>query len=140
MGLIKQNRDYKINLLNANFEFIGVDEDSSDDFKFVINDEYDIDGFNEDIVGINMTRKVYYEPEMLFNISVKFRIVYDINKEEEKELNKENLKKELEEKKKTLLRPVTGRASLLIANITNADRDLNVITPPFLQKTEKKYK
>jgi len=140
MGLIKQNRDYKINLLNANFEFIGVDEDSSDDFKFVINDEYDIDGFNEDIVGINMTRKVYYEPEMLFNISVKFRIVYDINKEEEKELNKENLKKELEEKKKTLLRPVTSRASLLIANITNADRDLNVITPPFLQKTEKKYK
>jgi len=35
---------------------------------------------------------------------------------------------------------VTSRSSLLIANITNADRDLNVITPPFLQKTEKKYK
>lgn len=138
MGLIKQNRGFEIDLLNANFEFVGFEEDAAEDFKFIVYDDYAIESFNEDIVAINLTRKVYYEPEMLFNITVKFRIVYDINKEEEKELNKDNLEKELEEKKKTLLRPVTSRASLLIANITNADDDLSVITPPFLQRDEEK--
>lgn len=134
MGLIRQNSGFEIDLLNANFEFVGFEEDAPEDFKMIIQDNYEIDGFNEDVVGIILTRKVYNEPEMLFNISVSFRIFYDINKEEEKELNKDNLEKELAEKKKTLLRPVTNRASLLIANITNAHDDLNVITPPFLQE------
>ena len=138
MGLIKQNNKFEIDLLNVNFDFIGFKENSPENFEMKVHDNYEIDGFNEDIVGINYSREVYYKPEMIFNILVRLRIIYDINKEEEKELNKANLEKELEDKKKFLLRPVIDRASLLIANITNADDDMNVITPPFLQRYKDK--
>ena len=138
MGLIKQNVVSDIYLLNVDYDYVGVDEDSPEDFEFKIHDDYKIDGFNEDIVGITFTRKVYYDPEMFFNISVKLRLICLINKEEEKELNKANLEKELKEKEKSLLSPVVSRASLLIANITNTDDDLNVITPPFLQRDKGK--
>ncbi|MCF8009152.1 MAG: hypothetical protein K9K32_05250 [Halanaerobiales bacterium] len=134
MGLIKQNREFEIDLLKVNYEIIPFREDSPEDFKFVVQDNYEIKDFNEDIVGITLTRKVYYKPEMFFNILVKLRVFYKIDKEEKKELNKFNLKKELEGNKKTLLSPLVNKASLLIANITNADDNLSVITPPFLQK------
>lgn len=138
MGLIKQNAVSDIYLLNVDYDYVGVGEDSPENFEFKIHDDYEIDGFNEDIVGITFIRKVYYEPEMFFNISVKLRLICLINKEVEKELNKANLEKELKEKEKSLLSPVVSRASLLIANITNTDDDLNVITPPFLQRDKRK--
>lgn len=134
MGLIKQNREFEIDLLKVSYDMIPFREDSPEDFKFVVQDNYEINGFNEDIVGITLTRKIYYEPEMFFNIFVKLRVFYEIDKEDKKELNKINLEKELEGNKKTLLSPLVNKASLLIANITNADDDLSVITPPFLQK------
>jgi|SRR6056297_2712131 len=134
MGLIKQNKGFEINLLYIDYKLIGIDENSTQDYIFIIQDDYDLDNFNEDSVSIILTRKVYYKPETLFNISVTLRIAYNINKESKQKLNKENLVEELKSKKKTLLSPLLSRASLLIANITNANDNLNVITPPFLQK------
>ncbi|MBS3812101.1 MAG: hypothetical protein KGY44_09730 [Halanaerobiales bacterium] len=136
MGLINQKRGYKINLLNVNYEYIDFDEEIAEDFEFIVSDDYEIDSFNEDMVSIILSRKVYYKPEIIFNISVTLQIIYNINKDSEQELNKNNLEKELESKKKLLLEPLVSKASLLIANITNADDDLNVITPPFLQQTK----
>jgi len=136
MGLINQKRGYKINLLNVNYEYIDFDEEIAEDFEFIVLDDYEIDSFNEDMVSIILSRKVYYKPEIIFNISVTLQIIYNINKDSEQELNKNNLEKELESKKKLLLEPLVSKASLLIANITNADDDLNVITPPFLQQTK----
>lgn len=136
MGLINQKRGYKINLLNVNYEYIDFDEEIAEDFEFIVSDDYEIDSFNEDMVSIILSRKVYYKPEIIFNISVTLQIIYNINKDSEQKLNKNNLEKELESKKKLLLEPLVSKASLLIANITNADDDLNVITPPFLQQTK----
>jgi len=136
MGLINQKRGYRINLLNVNYEYIDFDEEIAEDFEFIVSDDYEIDSFNEDMVSIILSRKVYYKPEIIFNISVTLQIIYNINKDSEQELNKNNLEKELESKKKLLLEPLVSKASLLIANITNADDDLNVITPPFLQQTK----
>jgi len=136
MGLINQKRGYKINLLNVNYEYIDFDEEIAEDFEFIVLDDYEIDSFNEDMVSIILSRKVYYKPEIIFNISVTLQIIYNINKDSEQKLNKNNLEKELESKKKLLLEPLVSKASLLIANITNADDDLNVITPPFLQQTK----
>jgi len=136
MGLINQKRGYRINLLNVNYEYIDFDEEIAEDFEFIVLDDYEIDSFNEDMVSIILSRKVYYKPEIIFNISVTLQIIYNINKDSEQKLNKNNLEKELESKKKLLLEPLVSKASLLIANITNADDDLNVITPPFLQQTK----
>jgi len=136
MGLINQKRGYRINLLNVNYEYIDFDEEIAEDFEFIVSDDYEIDSFNEDMVSIILSRKVYYKPEIIFNISVTLQIIYNINKDSEQKLNKNNLEKELESKKKLLLEPLVSKASLLIANITNADDDLNVITPPFLQQTK----
>lgn len=134
MGLIQKNRNEKIYLEKADFEFIGLPDETK--HKFKIHDSYGIDNFNEDLVSINFIREVYYEPETLYHVVVHFKIVYTINKDEEKELNESNLEQELEERKDSLLSSVLERASLLIANITNADDELNVITPPLLKKVE----
>jgi len=139
MGLIKQNMDFEIILLNVNYEYVGFDKDSLEDSEMVVLDDYKMDGFNEDLVSISLTRKVHYEPEMIFNISVTLQIVYNINKDSKQKLTKDNLVKELESKKKILLSPLVSKAVLLIANITNADDDFNVITLPFLLKTEEKH-
>jgi len=139
MGLIKQNMDFEIILLNVNYGYVGFDKDSLEDSEMVVLDDYKMDGFNEDLVSISLTRKVHYEPEMIFNISVTLQIVYNINKDSKQKLTKDNLVKELESKKKILLSPLVSKAVLLIANITNADDDFNVITLPFLLKTEEKH-
>ena len=139
MGLIKQNMDFEIILLNVNYEYVGFDKDSLEDSEMVVLDDYKMDSFNEDLVSISLTRKVHYEPEMIFNISVTLQIVYNINKDSKQKLTKDNLVKELESKKKILLSPLVSKAVLLIANITNADDDFNVITLPFLLKTEEKH-
>jgi len=139
MGLIKQNMDFEIILLNVNYEYVGFDKDSLEDSEMVVLDDYKMDSFNEDLVSISLTRKVHYEPEMIFNISVALQIVYNINKDSKQKLTKDNLVKELESKKKILLSPLVSKAVLLIANITNADDDFNVITLPFLLKTEEKH-
>ena len=139
MGLIKQNMDFEIILLNVNYEYVGFDKDSLEDSEMVVLDDYKMDGFNEDLVSISLTRKVHYEPEMIFNISVTLQIVYNINKDSKQKLTKDNLVKELESKKKILLSPLVSKAVLLIANITNADDDFNVITLPFLLETEEKH-
>src|SRR6056297_154884 len=132
MSLIKQNMDFEIILLNVNYEYVGLDKDSLEDSEMVVLDDYKIDDFNEDQVSISLTRKVYYEPEMIFNITVTLQIVYNINKDSKQKLTKDNLVKELESKKKILLSPLVSKAVLLIANITNADDYFNVITLPFL--------
>ena len=139
MGLIKQNMDFEIILLNVNYGYVGFDKDSLEDSEMVVLDDYKMDGFNEDLVSISLTRKVHYEPEMIFNISVTLQIVYNINKDSKQKLTKDNLVKELESKKKILLSPLVSKAVLLIANITNTDDDFNIITLPFLLETEEKY-
>lgn len=144
MSLIKRNNDYQIDLISANFEFIGFQEVKDDieiekvrEAERQTIDSYKIRHFDDNktkkdnFIALEFKRDIYFEPNILYNISVTLNISYELNKEDDKPITEENLTKEVEENKKLLLRPAAAQASLLISNITNADDDLLIVTPPF---------
>lgn len=137
MAFIKLNRYPKIDLLNIDFNYIAIEEEDFEkgDIDLKILDKYNVKDYDENSVYIEFTRKVFFEPEMFYNILVKLGVTYELNEKTDKELNKKNLEKEIEENKRMFI-PVLEKTSLLIGNITNIDDDLTVITPPFFHEEE----
>ncbi|MGM0411075.1 MAG: hypothetical protein ACQEQF_09985 [Bacillota bacterium] len=139
--LIKPSRNPEIDLLNAEFNYIGLDEENTEipEIKFRIEDSYSLKDFDEEKVYIEVKRKVFYEPAVLYNITVNLRVGFYINKEnKEKTVNRSNLEDEIDNKKRILLIPAFKQISLLISNITNTDDHLTVITPPTFQNKKDK--
>lgn len=137
--LIKKDSDLKIYLKKIDFESIEFDEENFNDSGLEIKlkslDEYEIENFNEENISIEFKRKIHFEPEVIYKLTVILCIVYDINENSNKKLDKSILQTELDKRRDQLLSPVIKKASLLVSNITNnTDDDLLMITPPFFQE------
>jgi len=157
-----RGRNFVIDLERVKFENIGLNEklieekieevigeetekekELEDSFKKIEEhiepksfDEYELDDFDENEVTIKFTRKMFFEPEIIYKIEIVLYITYDLNQESEKDLTFSNLEKEIEENEKTLLQPAAFKASLLISNISEIDEDLMIMPPPMLNKKQ----
>ena len=141
MALINLTVNPRIDLHDVDFEFKMPDENfiQDNEVHLQMQDEMDIKDFDDEHVYIIFTRKVFHEPDCYFHVFVTLGVEYEIDKESDIELTKPNLMKELQENKNMLLYPASQKASLLISNITNADDDLLIITPPyFIEEVEDK--
>lgn len=134
MSLIKLNNFPKINLLNVDFNYLGIEEEvSQKNIDLKITDEFVVRDYDSKRVHLEFTRKVFFEPEIFYDILVKVNAIYELNEEAQETLNKENLEKEIN-KDIEILDPVLEKVSLLIGNITNIDDDLTLVTPPFFHQ------
>ncbi|TDO94139.1 hypothetical protein DFR79_104104 [Halanaerobium saccharolyticum] len=136
MSFINVARYPKINLINIDFNYLGLeDEIDQKNIDLKITDEVIVKDYDENFVYLTFIRKVFFNPEMFYNILVELNVIYELNEDFADDLNMDNLEKEIEEDR-VILAPVLEKVSLLIGNITNIDDDLTIITPPFFQKDE----
>ena len=137
MSLINVARYPKINLINIDFNYLGFEdkEIGQKNIDLKIADEVIVKDYDENFVCLTFIRKVFFAPEMFYNILVELNVIYEINEDFTDDLNMDNLEKEIDENKE-ILAPVLEKVSLLIGNITNIDDDLTIITPPFFQEDE----
>lgn len=138
MDLIKFDNNYRIDLLNVDFKFKLPELELSNDNQVSLKmyDQFNIEKFDTEDIYIKFTRRIFHEPDYYYHLLVTLGIEYKINQDSDKKVNKDNLKEELNKYKDKLLYPVSQKASLLISNITNADDDLLIITPPYFLDDE----
>ena len=136
MSFINLARYPKMNLLNIDFNYLGMENEefNQQNIDLKIADEFKVKDYDEDYVYLTFRRKVFFNPEMFYKILVELNVMYELNEEFEDDLNMDKLEKEID-KNRDILAPVLEKVSLLIGNITNADDDLTIITPPFFQKS-----
>jgi predicted acetyltransferase len=137
MSFINVAKYPKINLINIDFNYLGLEdkEIGQKNIDLKIADEVIVKDYDENFVCLTFIRKVFFAPEMFYNILVELNVIYEINEDFTDDLNMDNLEKEIDENKE-ILAPVLEKVSLLIGNITNIDDDLTIITPPFFQEDE----
>lgn len=137
MSFINVARYPKINLINIDFNYLGLEDEEigQKNIDLKIADEVIVKDYDENFVYLTFIRKVFFTPEMFYNILVELNVIYELNEDFAGDLNMDNLEKEIEEDR-DILAPVLEKVSLLIGNITNIDDDLTIITPPFFQKDE----
>jgi len=137
MSLINVARYPKINLINIDFNYLGFEdkEIGQKNIDLKIADEVIVKDYDENFVYLTFIRKVFFAPEMFYNILVELNVIYEINEDFTDDLNMDNLEREIEEDRE-IFAPVLEKVSLLIGNITNIDDDLTIITPPFFQEDE----
>ena len=137
MSFINIARYPKINLINIDFNYLGLEDEEigQKNIDLKIADEVIVKDYDENFVYLTFIRRVFFMPEMFYNILVELNVIYELNEDFADDLNMDNLEKEIEEDR-DILAPVLEKVSLLIGNITNIDDDLTIITPPFFQKDE----
>lgn len=135
MSFINLARYPKINLLNIDFNYLGMENEefNQQNIDLKIADKFEVIDYDEDYVYLTFRRKVFFYPEMFYKILVELNVMYELNEDFEDDLNMDKLEKEIDENR-DILAPVLEKVSLLIGNITNADDDLTIITPPFFQE------
>ena len=137
MSFINVARYPKINLINIDFNYLGLEDEEigQKNIDLKIADEVIVKDYDENFVCLTFIRKVFFAPEMFYNILVELNVIYEINEDFTDDLNMDNLEREIEEDRE-IFAPVLEKVSLLIGNITNIDDDLTIITPPFFQEDE----
>jgi hypothetical protein len=137
MSFINVAKYPKINLINIDFNYLGLEdkEIGQKNIDLKIADEVIVKDYDENFVYLIFIRKVFFAPEMFYNILVELNVIYEINEDFTDDLNMDNLEREIEEDRE-IFAPVLEKVSLLIGNITNIDDDLTIITPPFFQEDE----
>jgi hypothetical protein len=137
MSFINVARYPKINLINIDFNYLGLEDEEigQKNIDLKIADEVIVKDYDENFVYLTFIRKVFFTPEIFYNILVELNVIFELNEDFADDLNMDNLEKEIEEDRE-ILAPVLEKVSLLIGNITNIDDDLTIITPPFFQKDE----
>jgi hypothetical protein len=137
MSFINVARYPKINLINIDFNYLGLEDEEigQKNIDLKIADEVIVKDYDENFVYLTFIRKVFFTPEIFYNILVELNVNFELNEDFADDLNMDNLEKEIEEDRE-ILAPVLEKVSLLIGNITNIDDDLTIITPPFFQKDE----
>lgn len=137
MSFINVAKYPKINLINIDFNYLGLEDEEigQKNIDLKIADEVIVKDYDENFVYLTFIRKVFFTPEMFYNILVELNVIYELNEDFADDLNMDNLEKEIEEER-DILAPVLEKVSLLIGNITNIDDDLTIITPPFFQEDE----
>ncbi|TDP87846.1 hypothetical protein C7957_1373 [Halanaerobium saccharolyticum] len=137
MSFINVAKYPKINLINIDFNYLGLEdkEIGQKNIDLKIADEVIVKDYDENFVCLTFIRKVFFAPEMFYNILVELNVIYEINEDFTDDLNMDNLEREIEEDRE-IFAPVLEKVSLLIGNITNIDDDLTIITPPFFQEDE----
>ena len=137
MNFINVAKYPKINLINIDFNYLGLEdkEIGQKNIDLKIADEVIVKDYDENFVYLTFIRRVFFMPEMFYNILVELNVIYELNEDFADDLNMDNLEKEIEEDR-DILAPVLEKVSLLIGNITNIDDDLTIITPPFFQEDE----
>ncbi|PUU87796.1 MAG: hypothetical protein CI948_2498, partial [Halanaerobium sp.] len=137
MSFINVARYPKINLINIDFNYLGLEDEEigQKNIDLKIADEVIVKDYDQNFVYLTFIRKVFFMPEMFYNILVELNVIYELNEDFADDLNMDNLEREIEEERE-ILAPVLEKVSLLIGNITNIDDDLTIITPPFFQEDE----
>ena len=137
MGFINVAKYPKINLINIDFNYLGLEDEEigQKNIDLKIADEVIVKDYDQNFVYLTFIRKVFFTPEIFYNILVELNVNFELNEDFADNLNMDNLEKEIEEDRE-ILAPVLEKVSLLIGNITNIDDDLTLITPPFFQKDE----
>ncbi|SIQ31748.1 hypothetical protein [Halanaerobium kushneri] len=137
MSFINVAKYPKINLINIDFNYLGLEDEEigQKNIDLKIADEVIVKDYDENFVYLTFIRKVFFMPEMFYNILVELNVIYELNEDFADDLNMDNLEKEIEEDRE-ILAPVLEKVSLLIGNITNIDDDLTIITSPFFQEDE----
>ena len=137
MGFINVAKYPKINLINIDFNYLGLEdkEIGQKNIDLKIADEVIVKDYDENFVCLTFIRKVFFTPEIFYNILVELNVNFELNEDFADDLNMDNLEREIEEERE-ILAPVLEKVSLLIGNITNIDDDLTIITPPFFQEDE----
>jgi hypothetical protein len=137
MSFINVARYPKINLINIDFNYLGLEDEEigQKNIDLKIADEVIVKDYDQNFVYLTFIRKVFFTPEIFYNILVELNVNFELNEDFADDLNMDNLEKEIEEDRE-ILAPVLEKVSLLIGNITNIDDDLTLITPPFFQKDE----
>lgn len=137
MSFINVAKYPKINLINIDFNYLGLEDEEigQKNIDLKIADEVIVKDYDDNFVYLTFIRKVFFTPEMFYNILVELNVIYELNEDFADDLNMDNLEREIEEDRE-IFAPVLEKVSLLIGNITNIDDDLTIITPPFFQKDE----
>ncbi|SDK66256.1 hypothetical protein [Halanaerobium congolense] len=137
MSFINVARYPKINLINIDFNYLGLEDEEigQKNIDLKIADEVIVKDYDQNFVYLTFIRKVFFTPEIFYNILVELNVNFELNEDFADDLNMDNLEREIEEERE-ILAPVLEKVSLLIGNITNIDDDLTIITPPFFQEDE----
>lgn len=137
ISLINVARYPKVNLINIDFNYLGLEDEEigQKNIDLKIADEVIVKDYDQNFVYLTFIRKVFFTPEIFYNILVELNVNFELNEDFADDLNMDNLEREIEEERE-ILAPVLEKVSLLIGNITNIDDDLTIITPPFFQEDE----
>ena len=127
-----------IQLDSVDFKKVKNIETNFDRIKIITKDYFDLVELTKESFTISYERKVELEPKIMFEISVKFDVIfrfgektideYKDNFEELREVVKEKLEKAIE------ISNVIPRASAIISSLTLNLNNRPIITPPSLQK------
>ena len=116
----------------------GSDDTVKKALEINITDSYRIDNFDISYLNIYFSRKVDFDPNILFSVFVEYIVKLEFDDKTKKEYgtNMELLGNTIKEKLEKIieLSNVIPRASSLISSITQNNNGNPVITPPLLIK------
>ncbi len=126
----------QINLVNITYNSIDLSSEDSnfnihcqDSLKTKLNGDRSLSAF--------FTRKVFLDPKALFELSVTYEAVMDIDEDSKDEINDIDFDKEISENGEDILMILASKCSLLISQITSASGQNPIITPPnFINETK----
>jgi hypothetical protein len=89
MNFINAAQYPKINLINIDFNYLGLEDEEigQKNIDFKITDEVIVKDYDENFVYLTFIRKVFFTPEMFYNILVELNVIYELNEDFADDLN-----------------------------------------------------
>jgi len=80
MSFINLARYPKMNLLNIDFNYLGMEDEeiNQQNIDLKIEDEFIVKDYDEDYVYLTFRRKVFFNPEIFYNILVELNVIYEL--------------------------------------------------------------
>lgn len=120
----------QFNLINITFDSVDLNNEESNftiHCKDSLKTKLNCDNLS---LFVCLTRKVFLEPKALFELSVSYEAVKEINENLKGEINIIDFDKEILENGEDILMALASKISLLIAQITSSSGQNPIITPP----------
>jgi hypothetical protein len=133
LDMLINDRQVEIELKSVNYKTVELEKELPFGTKVrsSVRDSYKIEEIMENHVIIEYKREKFFEPKVLFEAEMIFRVKYIINKGNNTEFRVSVVEDEVRNRADELLMPVATRASLMVSMLTNISAGTPIVDPPY---------
>lgn len=102
----------------------------------IVKDNYKFVEIRDMEIKVEYTREVYFKPKAIMNIKITISFIMGLNKEDDIEINEDDILKELNDRKEDLLTAAASSSSMIISNLTSITLPFPLVTLPFYSDSE----